>query len=382
MKRIFSGLTDRELEVLRYIHRNGPVTKSDTIENLEIKPSTLNRAMSTLESKKLIFESGILDSSGGRRPVEYDIAHGGTYVIGVDLSRTYVATVVLNLKNQMLKKDRFNMDGSITPEKCTDKISDGIKRMTAGLGIDKSTILGIGMGTVGPIDRKGGKLLHPQGFPNSEWADTVPIGELIRQKTGLSCMIDNGANVAAMLEYYFGAGRGNRCVAYIHCGVGIRSAVIRNGTIIRTMNDAEDAFAQMTMDINGKCLEDFVSLEAIRTRYSKATGRPISYKELFRLASGEDYVAVEAFGCSARILSMGISNLAKLLNPDLVILSGPLITNNESYYANCMKAFHERNAPNHTTAFRKEGVFKEDVVAVGAGLMLIRQNLKPTGRNE
>lgn len=382
MKGIFSGLTDRELEVLRYIHRNGPVTKSDTIENLDIRPSTLNRAMNTLESRKLIFESGILDSSGGRRPVEYDIAHGGPYVIGVDLSRTYVAVVVMNLKNQVLKKDRFNMDGGITPQKCMDRISNGIEHMTAELGIDKSTILGIGLGTVGPIDREGGKLLHPQGFPNSEWEDTVPIGELILQKTGFPYVIDNGANAAAMLEYYFGAGRGNRCVAYIHCGVGIRSAVIRDGTIIRTMNDAEDAFAQMTIDINGNCLEDFVSLEAIRARYSKTTGKQISYKELFSLASRQDHVAVEVFDYSARILSMGISNLAKLLNPDLVILSGPLITNNESYYANCMKAFHQRNAPNHLTVFRKEGVFKEDVVAVGAGLMLIRQNLKPTGRNE
>ena len=382
MNEFFFGLTDRELEIFNYIHKNGPVTKSDLIEKMRIKFSTLNRAMKTLENRKLIYESGILDSSGGRRPTEYDIADAGMYAVGVDISRTYVQVVLMNFKNQVLKKYHFDMDDSITPQKCVDRIADAVELMTSKLAIEKKTIIGVGVGTVGPMNRESGILLHPQGFPNSEWDADVPIRELFQKKTGIPCAIDNGANAAAILEYYFGIGRGNHCVAYIHCGVGIRSAVIRDGVIIRTMNDAEDAFAQMAIDINGKYLENYVSLEAIRAQYCQATGRQVSYEELFSLASGHDDAAVKAFETSAKILSMGISNLAKLLNPDLVILSGPLIINSESYYVNCMKDFNERDIHNYSTVFSKEGVFKEDVVSVGAGLIFIEQNIKLTGRNK
>lgn len=373
MKEIFSGLSDRETQILDYIHKNGPLTKSDIIENLDTKLSTLNRAMKTLEDRKLIFESGRSDSSGGRRPAEYDVAHDGIYAIGVDISRTYAKVVVTNLKNQILEKYRFDMNDGMTPQKCADRIADAVGRMISKLTIDRKTIIGVGVGTVGPMNRESGMLLHPQGFPNEEWDADVPIGELLRGKTGLPCAIDNGANTAALLEYYFGSGRGSRCVAYIHCGVGIRSAVIRDGGIIRTMNDAEDAFAKMAIDIDGKCLEDFVSLEAIRDRYHRSTGRQVSYEELFGLASGNDEAASEVFGFSARILSLGISNLAKLLDPDLVILSGPLITNNESYYAGCMKAFRARGISDHSIAFSRQGAFQDDVVAAGAGLMLIER---------
>lgn len=381
MNENLSELTGRELKVLNCIHKNGPITKNDLIEKLNMKLSTLNRTMVTLENKKFIFESGISGSSGGRRPAEFDITHSGIYVIGVDISRTYAKAVIMNLKNQVLEKYRFEMDDSITPQKCVDKIVGTIEIMVSKLAIDKRSIMGIGIGTVGPMNRENGMLLHPKGFPNAAWDGDVPIRELLQKKTGLSCMIDNGANTAALLEYHFGAGRGSSCVAYIHCGVGLRSAIIRDGVIIRTMNDVEDAFAQMTIDISGRCLEDYVPLEAIRKRYRENAGKWISYNELICLAADNNKSAAEAFKYSAEILSMGISNMAKLLNPDLVILSGPLILRNETFYIDSLKAFRERNQ-NNTIVFSKEGAFKEDVVAVGAGLMIIEQYLKHKGRDE
>jgi len=374
-----NGLTGRELDILNHIHKYGPVTKNCLIENLNIKLSTLSRAMKTLESRKLIVESGISDSSGGRRPSEYDVAQNGIYVAGVDISRTYTQAVLVNLKNQVLKKYQFDMDASITPSKCIDRISDAINLMAFELAMDKSKIIGIGVGTVGPMSRENGTLHYPKGFLNPEWNAEVPIKGLFRQKTGIPCEIDNGANTAALLEYHFGTGRGSHCVAYIHCGVGIRSAAVRDGVILRTMNDSEDAFAEMTIDINGGCLEDYVSLEAVRSRYYKNTGKQISYDQLFSLAAGHNKTVSESFNYSAKILGMGISNLTKLLNPDLVILSGPLVSRYEPYYSICMKSFREHNIQGGKAVFSKGGSFKDSVAAVGAGLMFVEQYFRRTG---
>lgn len=379
MDNMFEGFSDRELDILNQIHKYGPVTKNDLIESLNIKLSTLNRAMKVLESRKLVFESGVSDSSGGRRPSEYDIVQDGVYVAGVDISRTYSQIVLANLKNQPLKKIQFTMDAGITPTICVDKIADAIENMSSEPAVKKGKIIGIGVGAIGPMNRETGILLHPKGFMNPEWDADVPVKELLRQKTGIPCEIDNGANTAALLEYHFGAGRGCHCIAYIHCGVGIRSAIVRDGAILRAMNDAEDAFAQMTMDINGRFLENYVSLEAIRNRYCKNTEKEISYDELFSIAAGDDDAAAEAFCYSAKILSMGIFNLAKLLNPEIVILSGPLVSRYEPYYSICMKSFREQNTQNDRTVFSKGGNFKDNVVADGAGLMFIKQSMKSMG---
>jgi len=376
-----NGLVGREFDILNYIHKNGPITKTDLINKMGLKLTTLNRSMKLLESKKLIVESGISDSTGGRKPAEYDVTSDSIYTIGVDISRTYTQVVLMNLKMQILDRCRFDMESDTTPEKCSVKIADVIERMLSKLQIDKNMILGLGAGTVGPMNREDGILLHPQGFLNSAWNDNVPLKDLLQGKTSIPCQIDNGANTAILAEFLFGIGRGLNCVVYIHCGVGIRTAIIKDGLILRTMNDSEDAFAHITVDFNGAlckcggkgCLESYVSLEAICRRYNAQTENNITYNELFERAAGNDDVAAEAFNYSAKILGIAISNLTKLMNPDLVILSGPLLSNYDPFYSICIKAFHEQNSLNKHLVFNKEGFFKKDVVAIGAGLMIIEQ---------
>jgi predicted transcriptional regulator len=142
MNNLLTGLTDRDFEILNYIHTNGPVTKNGLIKKMRLKLTTLNRSMRLLESKNLIVESGISLSTGGRKPVEYDVALDGVYTIGIDISRTYVQVVVINLKMQVLKKCRFDMDGDMTPEKCVARIADAIELMNSKLSINNNMILG------------------------------------------------------------------------------------------------------------------------------------------------------------------------------------------------------------------------------------------------
>lgn len=383
MTDVFSGLNERDLSVFDSILKSGSLTKNDLLQRLDLKMTTLGRSIKQLEDKRLIVESGTAASTGGRKPAEYGVTQNNVYTIGVDVSRTYVKIVLLNLKLKTLGSHRFEAEESMTPQSCTAEISDAIERLLSESSIPKSSVIGIGVGTVGPMDRKSGELLEPQGFPNPSWNDKIPLRYLLREATGLPCEIDNGANTAVLAEYLFGLGRGYQSVAYIHCGVGVRSAVIRDGTVIRTMNDSEDAFAHMTIDIHGSlckcgnrgCLENAVSLEAVRSRYCSVTGKTISYKGLFSRATGGDTAAIEALKISAKALGVGISNLAKLMNPELVILSGPLVSNFEPYYSECIGSFQECISRSDRPAFSKEGSFKEDIVAIGAGLMVLEKRI-------
>lgn len=387
MNALLNGLTIRDLEILDIIYKNGPQTKNDLIEKLNLKLTTLNRSMKVLVNRKLIVESGISESTGGRKPVNYDVAQEGIYTIGIDISRTYVQFLVMNLKQFVLEDYRFDIDSGITPQNCIDKIADEIIRTLSHMAIRSESVIGIGVGTVGPLNREKGSLLYPQGFPNSSWNDDIPIKDMLQNATGIPCTIDNGANTALLAEYLFGSGRGYRCVAYLHCGVGIRSAIIRDGHIIRTMNDRDDAFAHMTVDIHGEqcqcggrgCLENYVSLRAIRQNYFSDSGKYLEFKDLFNHAVRNDQTASRAFTESARILGLGISNLSRLTDPELIILSGPLVSNCEAYYSECIKSFHEQNGQHVGPVFVKEGLFKKDIIAIGAGLVVLDQYINQKG---
>jgi predicted NBD/HSP70 family sugar kinase len=350
--------------------------------------------MKSLEDKKLILETGTSESTGGRKAVEYSVAQKGIYVIGIDISRTYVKLIIANFKMTIIKKEEFSMNNSFSPEKTVAKISDLIEKSLSELSIDKSQVVGIGVGTVGPLDREKGVMLNPKNFFNDSWRN-VPLKEMIEKKISIPCFIDNGANTAVLAEYLFGKGKDLKSVVYIHCGIGIRSAAITDGIIIRTMNDSEDAFAHMIVDSNGErcacgnkgCIESYSSIEAIIKRFNSRSKDNNNYKneeikeedynKILRLAMDDNnQLAIEVINNGAECLGIGLSNLVKLLNPQLVILCGPLIKNYKSYYKMCIDTFDENNCLSNEVVFSDGGEFKEDAIAIGSCLMVIEDLLK------
>lgn len=367
-----SGMTERERALFACIHKNGPVTKGRLADTLNLALSTLDRSMRALEDRGLICACGRSDSSGGRKPAEFDVAPGAAYVLGVDLSRTYTQAVLADLKNHVAARSRFPMDAAVTPQVCTGRLAGALERMCRESAVPMKSLLGVGVGAVGPMDRENGVLLHPKGFANPAWGQRVPLKALLEEKTGLPCVVENGANAAALLEYRFGAGRGRRCVAYLHCGVGIRSAVVRDGAVLRALNDSEDAFARMAVEPGGRRLEDFVSLESVCRRYREQTGEDVSYDTFFFRASRGDPAAARELALSAEILGMGIGNLARLLGPELILLSGPLVSSYAPYYAQCAAACRRRDGEGGPELRRVENT-RENVVALGAALTFLQE---------
>lgn len=390
MDEILKELSDRELGILNLIQKKGSITKKDLQIAADVKLTTLNRAMKILEDNNLIVEVGTCESTGGRKAVEYSVVEEGIYVIGIDISRTYVKLVLSNLRMDIIKNEQFSLDYSFSPEKTINEISSLIKKFLLELSIDKREILGIGIGTVGPMDRDSGIILNPKGFFHSGWVN-VPLKEMIESELSIPCFIDNGANTAILAEYSIGKGRGLKNVVYIHCGVGIRSAVITDGSIIRAINDSEDAFAHMVVDIDGYdcgcgnqgCIESYVSLNAItkrsklkREEFISSNEKENNYNDILNSEQLDNEITEEIIYKSAEVLGVGIGNLARILNPQLIILSGPLIMNYDLFYPRAVEVFHKNNCMNNQVEFSKGGELKESVIAIGSCLMVINHYLK------
>jgi len=257
------------------------------------------------------------------------------------------------------------------------------------LHIEKDEVLGVGIGTVGPLDIEKGIILNPKSFLNSNWVN-VPIKAILEKRLKLPCFIDNGANTAVLAEYLYGKGKGLKSVAYIHCGIGISSAIIKEGIIIRTMNHMEDAFGQMIVAHNKErgnlCkqgyIESYSSISSIIKRINSKTKddnrlvSEINYKEILKSELKNNDFAVQVVNQGAEILGIGLSNLVRLINPELVILSGPLIMNFEHYYEKSIEAFHSANPRDSRVYFSKGGKFQEEVIALGSAAMVLEVYLK------
>lgn len=393
---IFKNMSLEAKKILSILQKNEPMTKSKLIEITQMKLTTLNRIMNPLEKDKIIMEFSLGESTGGRKPALYDVDNRKYGLIGIDISRMYTQVVFTDLKMNLLYKQRFDMNSSFSPEKTVDKIKEICKEAVEFKNIKGRNILGVGLGTVGPLDMKAGIMKSPANFTAEGWTG-VPLKEMLEKSLGLKVYMDNGANVAALVEYLFGCGRGFKNIAYFNCGIGIRTAAMSEGNIIRTINDAEDAFGHMVINVDGEkcncgnfgCIECYASIASITKKFKAEIkkGRKtkiqkqiedIDYIDICAAAEVGDAISIEVIKAAAEVFGTGLANFVNLLNTELVVLSGPLVMQSDLFYKVSIEVADKKYYLNKggRVFFNRGGHFKENVISIGAAAIFIENLLK------
>jgi predicted NBD/HSP70 family sugar kinase len=370
----FKLLNDRCKSIFSIIQKNGPITKNELIDITEIKLTTLNRELQILIDKKIIVETDVGESTGGRKPSLYDINKGRFYVVGIDISRIYTRIVITNLKLEIIGDKLISDDYKI--ENISEIIPTDIKKLFKKLHIENAATVGIGIGIFG-------------GF------NIQPLYDILTDEFKVSICIDNGVNAAVIGEYHFGSGKGNQNIAYINCGVGIRTGIISSGVLIRTINNLEDAFGHMIVDTNGElcscgnygCIESYVSIHKITKNFIDKVKdntkleinkevEQIDYIDVCDLAERKNEVAVDVIKNSALHMGIGLANYIKLFNPELIILSGPLVQHSKLFYETTKEiALEKCHIKNNKIQFMSNGYFKDKSIAAGAAAIVIQKNL-------
>ena len=368
----FEALNDRGKYIFNIVQKNGPITKNELMDITKIKLTTLNRDIEILIDKKIIIEADIGESTGGRKPNLYDVNQSEFYIIGIDISRTYTKIVITNLKLKIIEERLLSHEYKI--ENISEIIPTLIKNICMELRIEKSSIVGIGIGII-------------DGF------NIKPLYDVLDKELDTIICVDNGANAAVIGEYNFGIGKGKKNIAYINCGVGIRTGIISSGVLIRTINNLEDAFGHMIVDVNGElcscgnhgCIESYVSISNITKKFideiKEISGSylnkkldNINYRDVCNLAENKNEVTVNVIKNSALYFGIGLANYMKLFNPELIILSGPLIQHSKLFYDTAIEiAFQKCHIKNNNIQFSNGGHYKDNSIAVGACAMVIQK---------
>lgn len=385
-----------KIKVYEIIREHGPITRAEIKDITGMKLTTLSRILDELSDKGLITQTGFDASGGGRRPVLFAIAPSFAYAVGIDISRTYTKAVLFDMAFKAVDGYTMDMNEDCTPQNVVERLVSWLNKTT----VDKRKILGIGIGTVGPITPDG-IIKHPRDFPARGW-DMVPIKQMIETYTGLSVVVANGADCAVMGEYSCGkAVKHSGVIAYIIIGIGIRCGIMVNGAVVTGLNEEEDAFGHMIVDIDGKpcgcgnygCLETYCSIPAILMSYTSHIKKyrsnddlPLSYlvfRDFCAALEKGDEIAMRVADDAAAYLSAGLTNFARLLNPQLIMLGGPLINDCHRIYDVAVEMAYKRlcgRAGVKTHIFDK-GLLSDEVVCTGAAAMIINTTLYRSGTN-
>ena len=223
------------------------------------------------------------------------------------------------------------------------RIADFVSNMILDSGIDKNTVLGIGVGLPGAIDSRTGVSVFMTNLPD-HWIN-VPVAEMITNRTGIPTFLLNDVNAITWGELRFGAGKGCSSMVCFALGTGIGGGIVIDGNLILGRTGVAGELGHMIVEPHGTrcncggygCLETYASGPAIRSAAMKAVahggttilGKLVDYDLnkltptiVYEAAQQGDAVALQIFREAGHYLGIAASNMIMALEPDRVIITG------------------------------------------------------------
>jgi glucokinase len=190
-------------------------------------------------------------------------------------------------------------------------------------GVDHAVI-----GLPGRIDHRARELEMAPNLPQG-WIPALKERAL-EAALQTDVLLANDADLAAVGEAYFGAGRGFGDVAYVTISTGIGAGVVLKGKIVHGRRSlAElghtiiDLAAAGRGDLAHATVENLGSGTALGRNAAEA-GLTVSGKALVDLVRLGDPAAREVFGRTINAAAVGIVNLCHLFSPEIVVIGGGL----------------------------------------------------------
>ncbi|MBP1668416.1 MAG: glucokinase, family [Bacteroidetes bacterium] len=255
---------------------------------------------------------------------------------GIDIGGTTMNIGLVSEDGQVLDETVVPTCPEKGPEDALNRIAESLKQMLAAHR--KKDCRGIGIGIPGLIDTDKGCILEASNLPG--WESFSIIGHL-SAKMNMPVFIENDANLAALGEYWLGAGHGADNLFMVTLGSGIGGAILAGGKILK-MHPSAGEFGHMIIERSGAtctcgrrgCLETYISKHGFERMFREkqsgypmssvkpAENEPVSPQLLAEHASHGDILANLIFLEAGEALGIAISNVINLTGVTCILVGG------------------------------------------------------------
>ena len=151
------------------------------------------------------------------------------FAIGVDLGGTNLRVAAVNDAGALLDKLTLDTRSREPRESVIREMCEAIQTLREKLA-GEGQLAGIGVGVPGIIYRESGTLRQSPNLPGWE---NFPVRQEIESLLRTRVWLDNDANVAALGEFWLGAGKAHPSLCMVTLGTGVGGGLILDGKIWR-----------------------------------------------------------------------------------------------------------------------------------------------------
>ncbi|MCR5098998.1 MAG: ROK family glucokinase [Lachnospiraceae bacterium] len=257
------------------------------------------------------------------------------YGFGVDVGGTTCKLGLFQTDGTLVEKWEIPTDKSDAGKNVLGDIAKAIDDKMSERSISKDDVEGIGIGVPGAVTSDG----VVNRCVNVGWG-VVPLVKNMEEITGMRVRAANDANIAALGEYWMGAGKGYGSILMVTLGTGIGGGIVIDGKILvgSTGSGAEighivvdeDEPEQCNCGHHG-CIEQYASATGIvmmAHRFLESTGKTstlsgdFSCKDVLDAAKAGDEIAQMTIHKVFHMLGLTLGTICNVANPEAILIGG------------------------------------------------------------
>ena len=257
-------------------------------------------------------------------------------VVGIDISLDATTYAIVDVRGDMIVMDSFPTldypDVNQYVSALADHLMDMVERNG---GYESIRSVGISAPSANFMTSS------IENSPNFPWKGVIPLGALLRDRTGYAVAVANNAAVRALGEHAYGLAKGMHDFVVITMGSGIGSCMFSNGLIHKGTDGFAGEIGHTCVVNNGRqcscgnkgCLEAYAAAKGIVATANEVmaenskpslmrNAEKLTPKIITQFCEQGDDLAIEVYRRTGEILGLGLANYASMVDPEAFIFTG------------------------------------------------------------
>ena len=371
--------------VLGVFYQKRTLTRADLLQATGLNPASASHAIRHLLDRGVLIKTGDVESNGGRSRDVLDLNTEAGYFVAVDLEGTSIRFALTNLVGDI--RFRFGRDLEPNQPIDIDAVVNGIRSVLNQLSeLQRKRVLACGVSHPGIIDDRGRITAVNLG-----WQD-APLWEGLQSTLEMPVYLENAHRTCILAERWLGSAKGSDNCIYVIVGNGVGIGAFVDGKILEGHSGIAGELGHVTIDPNASdlclcgrrgCLEAIASCASIARQYFTHVSHQSEIHptwrvtDVFERARRNDEVALAVLDRAARYLGIGLAHLVLVLNPEIIVIGGPILAGAELMFDRMRSELASHTLP----AFLRELEIRPsslglDIGLKGASALAFRESLR------
>jgi transcriptional regulator of PTS gene len=333
-----SRLMQQKLRIIQVISQKGHgITVPEICQELKISAPTGIKLVNELQNEGFLRIVGKKDTINGRKPFIYALSNINFYALGVEILLKRITVGIVDSRlNTIYYRQKTDFILENTPE-CLKKVEDFIFDCLNKSGVKEDSLLGLGIGITGRVNRETGESVSFFNFMNKSFRN------YLSEVFALPVIINNDNRCFGLAEKSVGKARNANYAIVVNLSRMLGTSLIIDNKIVNGENGFAGELAHMQFGSMEKichcgkkgCLGNEVGGSSLEMKFHERIaageksilsipkdGSILRYDNILTAALDGDALSINLVQEMGIKLGYALGNIVNLLNPGLIVISG------------------------------------------------------------